>query len=250
MDIWNVCDGAQHIAPIGGTALRMVESQEQVATTRLVDLLDKQQVLEELLEATKPPWRAGTEKLHYLLATPFRYPPLRHGSRFGRRDEPALFYAALTLPTLLAEAAYYRFVFWQGMSVPPSARLKTQHSVFELQYASPHGVRLQAAPFDDWHAALTDPVDYRATQALGRAMRTAGVAAFEYPSARDAAHGVNVALFSPTALAQPRPGYTEQWLAETSGRHVRYLGPGHSAIHEFSLNDFAVEGQLPHPAHT
>jgi hypothetical protein len=92
MDIWREAEGERHIQPIAGTLLRMVESQEQIATNRLVDALDKQQLLEELLEGTKPDYRPGTRHLHYLLATPFRYPPLRHGSRFGRRSEPALFY--------------------------------------------------------------------------------------------------------------------------------------------------------------
>ncbi|MBU0603388.1 MAG: RES family NAD+ phosphorylase [Gammaproteobacteria bacterium] len=248
MDIWLAAQGARHIGPLKGTLLRMIEDQEQIATTRLVGALDKQQVLEDLLDATKPPWRDGTAHLHYLLATPFRYPPLRYGSRFGRRSEPALFYGALSLPTLLAEAAYYRFVFWHGMATPPARPLSTQHSVFEARYATALGVRLQHAPFDAWHASLTDPADYRTTQALGSAMREAGVAAFEYRSARDPARGANVALFSPGALAQPRPGFTEPWLAETSGRTVRYLAHGAQTIHEFPFEQFAVDGRLPQPA--
>lgn len=248
MDIWTEAGGARHITPVAGTLLRMVESQEQVATTRLVDALDKQRVLEELLEGTKPPWRAGTERLHYLLATPFRYPPLRHGSRFGRRSEPALFYGALSLPTLLAEAAYYRLVFWHGMAEPPPTRLGTQHSVFETHYATARGVRLQHAPFDAWRIELTDPADYSNTQTLGTAMREAGVAAFEYCSARDPAHGINVALFSPDALTQTRPGCTEQWLAETTGDRVRYVNQGAAHVFDFPLGLFAVDGRLPQPA--
>src|SRR5690625_4094619 len=105
----------------------MVESQEQVATSRLVASLARQAVLEELLEASKPPVPLEVTGLGYLLATPFRYPPLRHGSRFGSRDEPSLFYGSRGLPPLLAEVAYYRFVFWKGMSRPPPAPLRTQH---------------------------------------------------------------------------------------------------------------------------
>ncbi len=248
MDLWTVADGAHHIAPIAGTLLRMVESQEQVATMQLVDALDKQQVLEELLEGTKPAWRPGTGHLHYLLATPFRYPPLHHGSRFGRRSEPALFYGALSLPTLLAEAAYYRFVFWHGMVVPPARRLNTQHTVFEVQYATPRGIRLQCAPFDSWKAALTDPADYRVTQALGSTMRDAGVAAFEYTSARDPACGVNVALFGPGALAQTRPSASEPWLAETTGDQVLYFSPSIRQDFRFSRMQFETDGRLPQPA--
>lgn len=65
---------------------RMVESQEKVATMTLVDTLD------ELIEETKPSIRHQKPR-HYLIQTPFRYPPLKHGSRFGSRFEPSIFYA-------------------------------------------------------------------------------------------------------------------------------------------------------------
>ena len=103
-DLWAACRDVLRIEPLTGELLRMVESQEQIATLSLVDDLAEQAVLEDLLERAKPPLPVGTDGLHYLLATPFRYPPLRHGSRFGRRFEPGLFYGARRLPTLLAEA--------------------------------------------------------------------------------------------------------------------------------------------------
>lgn len=246
-DLWQAAGAAGHIAPIGGTLLRWVESQAQVATAGLVDRLDKQAVLETLLEASKPPLRPGTERLHYLLATPFRYPPLRHGSRFGGRHEPALLYGALSEDALLAEAAYYRLVFWSGMATPPPARLTTQHAVFSVRYRSSRGLRLQSAAFAPWRATLADPSDYRATQALGTAMRGAGVAAFEYPSARDPAGGANVGLFTPAALAGRRPERMEPWLAQTSGDEValrRHGGP----VRRFRRSQFEVDGRLPMPA--
>lgn len=118
-EIWRQCKGERHIRPLQGRLVRLVESQEQVATLQLVDTLEEQALLEELLESSKPPVPADAEPLHYLLKTPFRYPPLRWGSRFGRRHEPSLFYAALKLETAMAESAYYRCVLWSGMAVPP-----------------------------------------------------------------------------------------------------------------------------------
>lgn len=115
--------------------LGIVESQEQIATLSLVDDLAEQNLLEGLLERSKPSLPAGCKGLHDLLSTPFRYPPLRHGSRFGSRAEPGLLYGARRLPTVLAEAAYYRFVFWIGMTTPPPAgQLLTQHSVFWARF--------------------------------------------------------------------------------------------------------------------
>ena len=55
---------------LAGTLRRLVESQEQVATSRLVASLTHQAQLEELIEATEPALRPGTENLHYLLAAP------------------------------------------------------------------------------------------------------------------------------------------------------------------------------------
>ncbi len=233
-------------APLAGELCRLVESQEEVATSRLVSSLARQAVLEDLLETTKPPRR--DDGLHYLLATPFRYPPLKHGSRFGSRHEPSLFYGSRATRTVLAEAAYYRFVFWHGMRVPPSGKLDTQHTLFGAQWRTAQGLRLQAPPFDAQLVQLTDPADYAATQALGTAMRAAGVEAFEFVSARDAAGGLNVALFTPRALSKKQPAWQEAWLCELTGAHVRFRAARGREVHDFPLAAFQVNGALPWPA--
>jgi len=156
-DVWAACGSRAEPVPYSGEVLRMVESQEQVATQRLVGNLGEQDLLESLLERSKPPRPAATAGLDYLLATPFRYPPLRYGSRFGRRHEPALFYAACARPSLLAEAAYYRFVFWQGMKSPPPRMLRTQHTLFGSRVRARRAYRLRrlitpAAPLEETQA--------------------------------------------------------------------------------------------------
>ncbi len=247
-DIWEIAGTQATEVALGGTILRLVESQEQIATNRLVDTLDEQALLETLLESSKPPLVAGTERLHYLLATPFRYPPLRHGSRFGGHFEPSLFYGARKTATVLAEAAYYRLFFLHGMAQPPAAPLKTQHTLFSATIRCNRGLRLQAAPFDAWFDVITNPTDYTATQALGSAMRAAGIAAFEYPSARDRAHGTNLALFTPAALASTRPTRTQPWLAETTLTGVSFYSTEHGEVHRFACADFEIDGRLPAPA--
>src|SRR3546814_15761180 len=82
-----------------GEAWRMVEAQHAAATMKLVDGIEEQLLLEEMIEAAKPPLPAAARGLHYLLATPFRYPPLPSGSRFRAAGEPGVFYAAAPLPT-------------------------------------------------------------------------------------------------------------------------------------------------------
>lgn len=250
MDIWQECCGAQQIKPLRGRLVRVVESQEQVATLQLVDSLAEQSLLEELLETSKPPLPQSAEPLHYLLKTPFRYPPLRWGSRFGTRLEPSLFYAALHLETAMAEAAYYRFVLWSGMlSPPPSGRIVSEHASFEARYQVARGIQLQAAPFSRFEQVLSHVSDYRSTQALGAEMRRAGVEAFEYRSARCPQGGSNVALYTAQALAEKRPRNLVHWLCETTAAYVAFKNAqAPDRLRVFQWDAFLQEGQLPLPA--
>lgn len=246
--LWETCHLATAIRPIAGDLWRLVESQEQVATMQLVDSLEAQSLLEEMLDAVKPPPPPGSAHLHYLLYTPFRYPPLPYGSRYGRRHEPSLFYGALTPATVLAESAYYRFVFWHGMQTPPPAPIRSEHTLFSARYATTRGLQLQAEPCAEQRAALTHRSEYHATQALGSAMREAGIEAFEYPSARCPEGGINVALFTPAAFAEPRPQEMQSWLCETTAEAVTFAQPQSRALHRFAVEIFTVEGKLPWPA--
>ncbi|MEH6469939.1 MAG: RES family NAD+ phosphorylase [Halopseudomonas sp.] len=232
---------------ISGTLYRLVESQEQVATSALVDDLDEQAILEQLLEATKPRLRPGTEHLHYLLAAPFRYPPLPWGSRFGRSFEPSLLYGALTERTCLAESAFYRLVFWSGMQTPPaSGRLQTQHTLFSANYYSHQSVRLQGPIFEAGLDQLCHPAQYQQPQMLGSQMRSQGVEAFEYPSARCPEHGLNVALFEPRALTSRAPESQSAWIGDTQADYVAFSSG--KTLHKFASELFKIDGQLPYPA--
>ena len=123
----------------------MVEAQHHISTRKLVDSDEEQQLLEELIEGTKPPERTrGT--LHYLLFTPFRYAPLRHGSRFGRRTEPGIWYGSEEQSTAFAEVAYYRLLFLEGTTAQ-LAPLHVQLTVFRARVRTPRGVDLTTSAF-------------------------------------------------------------------------------------------------------
>lgn len=249
MDIWAEC--RERIAPeqLNGELVRVVESQEQVATNSLVDNLQEQELLEQMLEKTKPALPTGTEKLHYLLATPFRYPPLKTGSRFGTRFEPSLFYGSHILTTALAETGYYRFLFWFGMSEPPvSGKFVTQHTVFGAGYKTGHGLKLQNRPFNKYKKQLTSPDNYSDTQTLGTAMRENNIEAFEYRSARDPERGINVALFIPSTLVANQPLYQQQWLCELNAEQVSFYTAKEGKVHSYPLKVYLVKGKLPQPA--
>lgn len=247
--IWETCEGARHLQTISGTAWRLVESQEQIATLGYVDTLEEQAILEELLDSVKPPYPANTESLHYLLKTPFRYPPLRWGSRFGRVHEPGIFYAGCEANTTLAESAYYRFVFWYSIaSAPIKNTITSAHTLFSITYATDSGICLHEAPFNQFQTQLTHPHNYSLTQQLGSDMRSAGVQAFEYHSARDPEKNRCVGLFVPATLAQKKPDDMTQWLCELSVAEVAFKQVGQKEIIRFALDNFLVDGYLPMPA--
>jgi hypothetical protein len=164
-----------------------VEAQHLVATRALVDSLAEQELLEAVLEASKPPLPAGADALDYLLATPFRYPPLSQGSRFRARTDPGVWYGAEAPRTCCAELGYWRWRF-----VTDSRGLERLDGVpHTLLHASPRGasIDLRAKPFVRDSPQWTDPDRYDATQALARTARAAQIALIRYVSVRDPEHG-------------------------------------------------------------
>lgn len=247
--IWEACNGSQHICLLKGSLLRLVESQERIATTGYVDTLAEQALLEEMLEDSKPSYREDGKAYHYLLKTPFRYPPLTWGSRFGRRHEPSLFYGGADVEVVLAESAYYRFVFWASMDAQPvKCKILTEHTLFSVNYKSSKGVRLYAAPFDEYLADLTNLNNYLPCQLLGSAMRQAGVEAFEYQSARDPLQGVCVGLFTLKAFAEKRPHEMSQWLCELSASEVSFKQVSSRDVRTFPIESFFIHNELPLPS--
>lgn len=247
--IWQACNGEQHLTRLSGHLFRLVASQEQAATLSLVDNLQEQVLLEQLLEDTKPVVPPASRHLHYLLKTPFRYPPLKWGSRFGSMHEPGIFYAGCSVAVTLAESAYYRLLFWQSMPAPPPKPiLRTAHTLFSAYYQTDRGIVLHQPPFIQHQAMLTSKTDYQHTQQLGTAMRNSGVEAFEYQSARATGIEYCVGLFTPAAFTANQPEQSSQWLCELSAQQVVFKQHSETQLHAFSAKQFWVGGKLPLPA--
>ncbi len=246
--IWTRCAGPSEIRRLALTAHRAVEAQHVNATRKLVDSLAEQALLEEILESHKPPVPAEARPLHWLLSTPFRYPPLRHGSRFGPRSERGLWYGAERLATALAEVAYYRLLFLAG-SAADLGTVETPITAFSVPVDTRTGIDLLAPPFRAYAGAIADPVSYAASQPLGSAMRAAGVAAFRAPSARDAG-GVCAGVFEPSAFAASLPAVTGGWRCFANRAGVEYLrdDPIVRESLSFPAGRFLVAGALPQPA--
>ena len=247
-DIWTQCAGPSEIRALRLTAWRVVESQHQVSTRKLVDTLEEQALLEELIDSAKPPATADTHH-HYLLTTPFRYPPLTHGSRFGDRRERGIWYGAATVATAMAEVAYYRLVFLEGTAADLGC-VTVDLTAFRVHTRTARGVDLVDVPFAAHRRVIASPSRYRATQSLGGAMRADGVEMCRYPSARDPHAGVNVAVFVPSVFGRSAPQGYQSWRCSADRNIVeitrRDLTAKESLV--FERRVFLVNHRLPMPA--
>ncbi|MET3898185.1 trans-2-enoyl-CoA reductase [Devosia sp. UYZn731] len=79
-----------------------------------MERLAEQQLLEEILDESKPVVPAGCRGLDYLLAAPFGYgAAYPHGSRFRRAGRTlGVFYGAEAIETAIAELTFYRVLFF------------------------------------------------------------------------------------------------------------------------------------------
>jgi hypothetical protein len=246
--IWTRCAGDSEIRSLRLTPWRVVEAQHQFSTRKLVDSAEEQMLLEELIEASKPPVSASS-RLHYLLSTPFRYPPLRHGSRFGTRFERGIWYGSETSRTAFAEVAYYRFLFLGGTAAELGA-VTTQLTAFTVSARSDRGIDLTVPPFLSYRKGIASPTSYAQSQSLGAAMRGAGVELLRYPSARDVDGGTNVAAIVSTVFGTAKPRALETWHCVATSSRVElakrdYFGRGSFM---FERREFLVKGRLPSPA--
>ncbi len=205
----------------------MVESQSRVAGLKLVDTLDEQALLEAELEGSKPLIPAACAGLDYLLATPFRYAPYAHDSRFRRaRQVDGCFYAAERVETTAAEEAFYRLLFFLDAPGTKRPANPQERTAFRVPAGTGRAIDLTVPPFDRDAALWSHPTDYDPCQTLADAARAAGVEALRYRSVRDPDGGANVALLSPVAFRAARPEILETWhlfLREASVQAVREI---------------------------
>jgi hypothetical protein len=181
-----------------------------IATRPLVDTLEEQELLERMLDESKPPLPDGLAHLHFLLFTPFRYPSTApRGSRFRTPTDPGVFYAADEVRTACAELGYWR---WRMLSESPTLETfeARQQTVFRVAVEA-STVDLRLAPFVRDAGHWVDAAEYAACQAFADAARQAGVEAIRYGSVRDPQGGGCVALLTPQGFAAARPLESQGW---------------------------------------
>ena len=218
------------LSPFTGKVWRVVESQEQIATLGLVDNMQEQGVLESLLDAVKPPYRSGTEGMHYLLKTAFRYPPLKFGSRFGTRLMPSFLYASLSIKTALYETAYYRFLFLEDMQTPYQKYIDSEHTVFSISINTHKSLNLRVKPFTSLCKSLLSRDNYSFTQAVGAwAVNDKQVDVIEFESVRLQSNS-NVAIAEPSCIRSRKPLNYQKWICRTTNNVVSFNHYEHDAL--------------------
>ncbi len=199
---------------------RAVEAQHAVSTMVLVDTLEEQDLLEQLLEGSKPPAPASANGLHWLLFTPFRYPPLPSGSRFRGPLDPGVFYGADEIETACAELGYWRWCFLMESPALEAIAPKPQ-TLFQAEIDT-LTIDLRAAPFSEWRDRWVAPSDYTATQEIARLAREVEIGAIRYESVRAPNHGGCAAVLLPTAFALNQPQNAQTWWLSVNKERVMW----------------------------
>jgi hypothetical protein len=212
---------------LAGICWRLVEAQHHVSTLKLLDTVDEQKVLEDLIEATKPPLPPECRDLHYLLSTPFRYGAVYPiGSRFRRAGmTEGIFYASETAQTAVAEMTFYRLLFFAESPNTPWPSNPAEYSAFSVKYATKKAIDLTRVKYDADRTLWMHVTDYSHCQAFADAARAAKIEVIRYASIRDPAQGINLALFTCRAFASPKPINQQTW-------HIRLSEAGAQAICE------------------
>lgn len=202
---------------------RGVEAQHQVATMRLVDDLQEQQLLEQLLNESKPPLPPQAAGLHYLVSTPFRYTS-PHASRFRRVGEPGLWYGSDEPHTVCAELAYWRTKFLNDSDGLRDGHVVTEHTFFQAQFDGLE-LDLTAAPMDSlrdtWRGAYVE------CHRLADQVRESdpAIASIHYESARSE-HSTCAAVFAPNALSLDALHRQQTWICKTTADLVLFTHDG------------------------
>lgn len=232
--------------PLAGICWRLVEAQHHVSTLKLVDSVSEQELLEDLIDATKPPVPPECRDLHYLLSTPFRYGAVYpNGSRFRRAGmTEGVFYASVAPQTAVAEIAFYRLLFFAKSPDTPWPTNAAEYTAFSAEYATKKAIDLTKGKYNAYRKNWMHRTDYSHCQALAETARAAKIEVICYASVRDPGHGLNFALLTCNAFAQPKPIEQQTWRIRLShaGAHAICEAPKFGVT--FDRETFAADPRI------
>jgi RES domain len=240
---WTPARLSSELRTYGRLVWRLVEAQFAVSTRKLVDSLAEQEVLEGLIDATKPPVPAECQGLDDRLSTPFRYRPYPNGSRFRRAGlSPGVYYAAEEQRTAAAETAFHQLLFFAESPDTPWPANPLICTAFSVEVLSHRSLDLTEPPLDADAPLWRHPVKYEPCQALADAAREADAEILRYASAR--APGACVAVLTCAAFAALAPQDFETWRIGVSPSGAFAFRDIPFASIEFDRNAFAADPRI------
>lgn len=243
--IWTQDALRSELRAYAGQAWRIVEAQHRISTLKLVDGLAEQELLETILEESKPPLPAECRGLDYLLATPFRYRPYPHGSRFRRAGvTPGVWYGAERAETALAEMAFYRLLFYAESPQTPFPDDAADYTAFAAGLDSDRALDLTLGNLARDAVLWTHLTDYEPCQSLAEAARGIGVEVIRYASVRDPVAGANLAVLSCRAFRPAAPVERQSWRIRIGAAGVQALRDHPRDGIEFGRRAFAADPRL------
>jgi RES domain len=223
--IWTRVALSSEFRSMEGLCWRIVEAQHRVSTVKLTDTLAEHDLLEQLIEQTKPTLPVDCRHLDYLLATPFRYGAIYpQGSRFrraGRTD--GVFYAAEHPETALAELVFYRLLFFAESPGTPWPKNPAEYTAFSAQIQTAKLLDLTLPPLNADLSIWQAHTEYHGCQTFADAARSADADIIRYTSVRDPKSRTNLAILQCRAFAKATVQSQHTWRLHFDRSGIRAL---------------------------
>jgi hypothetical protein len=245
-NIWTADALASSAVALRVRCWRVVEAQSQISTMKLTDTVEEQIALEHLIEETKAKVPEECRHLGYLLLTPFRYVPYPFSSRFRRAASPnGVFYASESHDTAIAEAAFYRLLFYAESPDTPWPANPSEYTAFAVDVATTKAADLTRPPLVKDRASWTQLADYSACLDLADTARAASLEAIRYESVRDPRSGANIAVLTCRAFASKDVVGRQTWHLHLGRGGIRAACEAPAQTIPFSADAFTADPRLP-----
>lgn len=202
-------DGA--LIPYKARLWRVIEGQYRSSTIRIVDTFAEHDVLEAMLEASKPPVPPECQHLDYQFWSPFRYGCYPRDSRFRRRGRtPGVWYGSEQPLTAICEMIWGMLRFFRASVGTPLPRKAIEYTAVAATIETPFLLDLTAPDWagkGNWRA----PDDYSECLDLADDLRAHGGEAIRYASVRHPDGAENVAVLFCRCFALPQPVGLQTW---------------------------------------
>jgi len=157
---------------------------------------------------------------------------------------PGVFYASVAVETAIAEAAFYRLLFFAESPATPWSVNPSQHTAFAVRYGSAKAIDSGAPAVVTAPQAL-DPSDRICAVPGSRGPGArGGIEIIRYGSVRDPEHRANVALLTCRAFRATDPAETQSWRIRLGPAGIQAMREFPKASLEFGRDAFAADPRL------